>query len=561
MRSFAIVACIVLWSGQALAGTAKATVDRTTIGIDDELELAVTIVGDASSPVLPGSLRDGFDVGGTRQAHTTNIVNGRMSSTTQYSWTLRPRRVGTLEIPEITVKVDGALIATQPISITVQQASAGVDSAAELWASAEIAPLDPDRTSAFVGEQLIYTLKLYARADAECSSLSLPSFANATVAQLGENRQYVTHAGGEELSVIEIRRAVFPTKPGPLEIPAAMFTCAVQHRGGRSQAFGQLFGRTQRKNVRSSAATIVVRALPPAPPEFSGLVGTVNAQARLGTADIRQGESTTLSVTVRGNGDMARAREPALALGDDFKIYPDKPRLDSDDSGAELLASRVFESALVAQRAGDFNVTLSPITYFDPQTQTYARANIPPLTVHVAPDAKAALTQHPAEQPRPTTASTTPGAEPQPAALAPASSVAGNPARAVILWGVVALIVTAMAGGLLVAWRRRSASPRASRRAAARAASAALASVRDSDAPAQTSRIVRELIGVRTGSVGHALTSDEAVQALEAEGAAALATEVRTLLTACDTALYGGSTVAVHGLVARAQGLVNRLAE
>ncbi|MBC7793112.1 MAG: DUF4381 family protein, partial [Clostridia bacterium] len=151
-----------------------------------------------------------------------------------------------------------------------------------------------------------------------------------------------------------------------------------------------------------------------------------------------------------------------------------------------------------------------------------------------------------------------------------ASSPGGSPDDVVIiatstLWRVVwfttsaaALIAAAVGGWILV--KRRSRSTRAERRDAARRALDALNDVRDNDTPAQTSRILRELIGQRVGSTGAALSTDEAIAALEQTSSLAAAHEAESILNDCDVALYAGETdVSVKAIVGRAKDFVERL--
>lgn len=130
--------------------------------------------------------------------------------------------------------------------------------------------------------------------------------------------------------------------------------------------------------------------------------------------------------------------------------------------------------------------------------------------------------------------------------------------RELLIAGLVALALTSAIAVAFVLVRKRRGSASAAKRAAARRALAELRDVRTSDVAAQASRILRELIGARTGSTGRALSTDEAV-ALVAADTPEAAPEVRAVLEACDSALYAGSQLEAASTLARARALVNRL--
>jgi hypothetical protein len=135
----------------------QATVDRAEIFEEDQILLQITIEGSAGAePTLP-ELPD-FDVFSRGQSRQMNFVNGRMSSSVSYSYSLVPRRTGSFQIGSATVELDGEVHSTSPITVRVLAASEQPAESRDLFLSAKVST-----RSAFVGQQIVYTWRFYRR--------------------------------------------------------------------------------------------------------------------------------------------------------------------------------------------------------------------------------------------------------------------------------------------------------------------------------------------------------------------------------------------------------------
>jgi hypothetical protein len=98
------------------------------------------------------------------------------------------------------------------------------------------------------------------------------------------------------------------------------------------------------------------------------------------------GDSTTLTVTVTGDGNLRDL--VTLAPGDmpGFKIYPDKPSFGLDIRGDRLLGTKVFKKALVPLEEGVLEIPPQEVPYFDPEKGAYRIARTAPFTLTVEQD-------------------------------------------------------------------------------------------------------------------------------------------------------------------------------
>ncbi|MDX1417419.1 MAG: BatD family protein, partial [Candidatus Promineifilaceae bacterium] len=120
-----ITAILGLFALPALAqaqAPVTATADRSQLTTDEALVLTITIdssAGRASQPTLP--VLDGFQVESSSSSTQISIVNGNMTRSVNYMYTLRPTRAGQLTINPISVQIGGQVYATEPIIVEVSQ--------------------------------------------------------------------------------------------------------------------------------------------------------------------------------------------------------------------------------------------------------------------------------------------------------------------------------------------------------------------------------------------------------------------------------------------------------
>jgi hypothetical protein len=147
------------------------------------------------------------------------------------------------------------------------------------------------------------------------------------------------------------------------------------------------FGNSQLvpKVFRTDPVRIDVLPLPEwkGPEIVSGLVGQFEMQADLEALEAAVGESVTLSVTLRGKGNLQDAEKPRFQISDAFKQYEDQPEIDITLGSDGYAGKKVFKTALVPVKKGDYSLTAVPMVYFDPTDKAYHRLTTTPLSISV----------------------------------------------------------------------------------------------------------------------------------------------------------------------------------
>jgi len=384
-------ACPPCWA-QALE--VQATVDKDVATLEDQITLTVSVSGDEGGrhvPRLP-SLPDFHVVeGGT--SSRIEIVNFRKSASVEHRYFLLPRKAGTFTIGPVRVQSDGQTAESRPVQVRILPADQTPEERPPVFITQEV-----DEEAPYLNQQVLYTFRFYQSARVVEAQWGAPDFQGFWVEDLGKERSYETVLGGRQYSVTEIRRALFPLESGPRQIPESTLTCKLLARqrrplGGRSlfdEDFfsGTLFGglgQTESKILRSKPIALSVRPLPAEgrPPGFQGLVGSFQIQASVGDREVRKGESTTLTLTVSGEGNL----RDLLAVGPEaipgFKIYPDKPSFDLRIQGNKVQSTRVFKIALVPLEEGALEVPSVEVAFFDPSSGSYRAARTGPIRLSV----------------------------------------------------------------------------------------------------------------------------------------------------------------------------------
>ena len=379
--------------GQEISVTA--TVDKNRLSLEDVLQLSIVIQGTQNTPPpeLP-SLPD-FRVVSAGTSSSTQYINTQRSVSITYNYRLTPMNTGTFVIGPTRVRANGKTYATQPITIAVQNEAQKPSNQETTGNKNAFVVTTLSSKKAYVGEQLVYTFRLFHRVDAKNLNLRLPfDKTRFHKEELGEPKTYIKINNGLQYHVQELSLALFPLKKGLHEIPSAMIELDLfhpmknrSHRDPFSQFFGQ---RTQaeHKVLRSQSLSIEVLPLPDGAPEgFENIIGQFNISAELGKNDLEVGDTTTLTVTVSGKGNVQDIIFDEPDLKSYFKIYPDKPEFHQTVQNNQIMGEKVFKFALVPLEAGSRTLPKFSLAFFDPGKAQYRVAQTQPISLNIKPSA------------------------------------------------------------------------------------------------------------------------------------------------------------------------------
>ncbi|WP_339064549.1 BatD family protein [Teredinibacter turnerae] len=389
-KTVAIVLALAALSCGAIsahAQTLTASVDRTTIGEDETLNLSVRYNGSSNTRGQPdfANLSSQFEILNQSQSNRMNSYNGRVESYTEWQMILAPRTTGSLLIPAF--EFQGAR--STPIKVTVSDAQpVAPGNVKEVFIETSI-----DKEAAYVQEQVILRYKFYYSVNIDELAKEDLTFDNVLIEPLEETR-YGKTINGKPFQVVEFGYALFPQASGVLEIPEQTWNARIS-RSPRRSVFDFNGGRYELKRLKTAAKTINIKEKPASfPAGATWLPSSALTLAESWASDPSQfkvGEPITRTLNLQANGLISsqlpeintEARDPRL------KIYPDQPKLNDklDTDGA--IAQRIETSAVVVNEGGEIGVPGVRIPWWNTVTDELEYAEIPDRKFWVAAGEKA----------------------------------------------------------------------------------------------------------------------------------------------------------------------------
>ncbi len=253
----------------AFAAGLSAQVNSGTVAEGDTFQLTLTTNGqtDASPDLTP--LEKDFDVLGTSQSSSTQIINGQRSESESWIVSLSPKSKGTLEIPAISA---GSL-SSSPIPIKVVDAGSmpKATGATGIDLSATLKDGDP-----FLFQETPLTVRIETSAPIKSAELIAPQSSAFELAKRGEDKVSQITRNGQTVNVIERTYMLKPQQKGAIEIPPFVLRGSVEDpsaqgrdpfadvgfEGFPSSMFSDMFDSGKPFAIRSEPIKVTVRADP-----------------------------------------------------------------------------------------------------------------------------------------------------------------------------------------------------------------------------------------------------------------------------------------------------------
>ena len=373
------------------------------------------------SYTLEGSVEDfklpdfkGFDVYESGKSTNVSIINGKVSRSVTINITVRPKSTGKFEIGPANAIINGKKVNSPPFSIEVvnnmndprtqqnqqqqQNPSASrsrqkIDAPTENWKENIVLLAQTDKTQAYVGEQITVTYILLRRLDYENMEVDkLPVYKGF----LSEEMEIPEHVAegimeykGQRFYYQAFKKvALFPTQSGMQTIDP-LSAKGVILIPERDPFFGTtFFTSTQPQLVLLASNTLKINILPlpsNAPSNFSGAVGQFQAQREVKNTDIAQGQSATMSVEVKGWGNLKAVDAPKLNSNKLIEVFEPEIEDKLQKNGEIFGGIRLFNYAIVPQSSGKIIIPKDEFVYFDPLQKTYISKDLPEITLNVIP--------------------------------------------------------------------------------------------------------------------------------------------------------------------------------
>lgn len=378
MRS-RFVSSFLLFCLLPLAALAQAV--RWEPSDNDASELILTFENCTPDPLPPplppvnGQLRP------TGTGTRVEINNFKRVDYIQITYQFRVTNGTQLKIPAFDVKTDKGSIHVPEFTAAPAQRNSSLDSAA-------VSHLETGRTTVWAGEvfPITYTLDVARRNLSQLESAPTwtpaPLVAEDWIKPVPSDRV----VNGEARIFVTYGARAYVKTPGPVTLNS--IEQAVRLQTG-SMSFGLFQApRLEQVTVTSDRPSLTVRALPPAPPGFSGGVGQFKLVSKVIPEKAAVGEPVTWTLELSGPGNWPDLGGlPQREVSTDFQVIQPKAKRTPAD-GKLFDVTLTEDVVLVPTKPGKY--TLGPLNfvYFDPDKASYQTITAPRTTLTIgAPEA------------------------------------------------------------------------------------------------------------------------------------------------------------------------------
>ncbi len=346
----------------------------------------------------------GFDVlygPSTSSSSSTSIVNGQVSSEvrTTFSYVLMAQKEGTFTLPAATCRAEGNTLTSNTLSIKVLPADEQTPQASGSQSSGESRRqqtqassgklnkddyhlvLDLSKNSAFEGEAVVATLKLYWRNTqmGNPTDVKLPDFEGFTVQEMDNSAAQTTleHFQGANYQMYPLAKwLLFPSRTGELSIPSATLKANVQvvttRRSGGFFDWPMEYTQNYEIPLQSAARKLTVKNLPAGKPaSYMNAVGEFKISSELTASQVKTNDAVIYRLTIEGLGNLKYVKEPQPDFPSDFEVFDPKVDLNTAATSAGVKGKKVIEYTIIPRHSGSFQIPAIEFGYFDVKSGQY----------------------------------------------------------------------------------------------------------------------------------------------------------------------------------------------
>ena len=374
MNKYKILMILLCFSTPSLAKlTAK--VDRNSLFLGESITLEVTMDKNTNGQPDFTLLDAVFHVGSTGRSSSTQIINGEASSSTTWQVLLVPKSLGSHIIPPI--EVDGE--STDTIRIEVKKPDPNAKAQGDIFIE-----IVPNKTEAYVQEEVILTVRLLYAINLKNGGLSDPVADGLIVQQINKGASYSTQRDGKTYQVLERKYAIYAENSGLLTLNPMVFEGEVTDNSRRSSYSMFQRGRPVRQvsemlelNIKPIPQAFITKPWIPA--------SDLNITQTWSPGDYKVGEPITRTINFVATG-LSETQLPEVEI-DQFKgakIYQDKTDTMTRTDGERLIATKTIKYAVIPNEAGKLVIPEFKLDWFDTQKQSTQTATIPGTTFEIA---------------------------------------------------------------------------------------------------------------------------------------------------------------------------------
>ncbi len=228
-----------------------------------------------------------------------------------------------------------------------------------------------DVANPYVGQPIIYTLRIYTTEIIENSTIVEPSFFGfGRSSILLDPSTYTETIDSIGYNVIEQSYIIYPLRAGELvidpfriEIPQTPFSAS--------------------QTILNDAITVDVQSYPePMPESFVNAVGQFDMSASATPTTLSSGDAFTLSLVISGTGNFEQMLAPQIDLPENWRLFDGQTDYLQDNL---RFGTKTFEWTVIVEGEGTVNLPEIEFSYLNPQLGEYETLNTSAIALSIVP--------------------------------------------------------------------------------------------------------------------------------------------------------------------------------
>jgi hypothetical protein len=372
---------LLAFAAAANGATFTASLDRDTITLGESASLSLAFGGgQPQTPPSPPQIAN-LQITYVGPSSQFSVINGQVSSSVTYNFTITPRQAGDYTIPAITADVGGERLTSQALTLKVLKPSAPPPDAVNSGSQLAFLKLLVPKKEIYVGETVAAQLQIYVMNRVQGLGGFQPTAFPAdgfNVGKMVEGQRRQTQIGNAVYTVIPLSFTLKAVKGGTLTVGpyTANATLELPIANARRDMFDPfgMFGRTEQKQVVLASESQSVQSLPlpreNVPAGFTGAVGTYTMSLSAGPTNVAAGDPITVKIQISGRGSIESLTLPDQPAWHEFKIYPPTTKVETADA-LGLQGTKTFEQIVAPQNSDIKELPSVSFSFFDPEQKAY----------------------------------------------------------------------------------------------------------------------------------------------------------------------------------------------
>lgn len=380
---------------------------KTNIALNEYFTISLTVNnGELRSHSAFPDIK-GLQKRGTSSQSSTNIINGRISSSQSIIQNYQAERQGKINVPSFTINVNGTDIKVNGFTINVgapiqqqQQDPFGGDPFADFFGRSngnqarEFIDIKEDafftlmsnKNEVYVGDGFTTTLALYV---AETNRAQMEFFDLGRQMQELVKKLKKSNCWEENFAIEEIQPEVvtyegrkftryklyqatyYPLNAKPIVFPSLPLKM-IKYKVAKSPTF---FGQNMQQDFKTfttKPVTIKVKPLPEHPLKNSVSVGNFQLEESVSKTKLKTGQSVIFNFVVKGEGNISSINKPETPTAPTFDFYEPNVKQDISRSGQAVTGSKQFSYYVVPNEPGRHDLgNYFQWVYFNPTARKY----------------------------------------------------------------------------------------------------------------------------------------------------------------------------------------------